>query len=207
MNCVLHPEIAAATSCEECLKPYCQQCLVKIGDHIYCHGCSMKKADQKSLPSAESVISPTAAFWLGLIPGVGAIYNGEYFKAFVNVVVFGFLISVSNSSKGGNEGFETLFGLMIAAFFFYMPLEAYHTARRRFLEATGVSINPVKGGTKHGFWTGIILTIMGILLFVNQVAPGFLGEAMKFWPLILVGLGGHKIWEYFHAKQSAEIGA
>ena len=163
----------------------------------------MKKADQKSQTRAASVISPGAAFWLGLIPGVGAIYNGEYFKAFVNVVIFGFLISIGN--KEGIEAVETLFHLMTVAFFFYMPLEAYHTARHRFLEATGVSVDPVRSETKQGFWAGVALTIMGIVLFVNQVAPGFLAEAMKFWPLILVGLGGYKIWEHFHGKQSAEI--
>ena len=32
-------------------------------------------------------VSPVAAFWLGLIPGVGAIYNGQYAKGFVHVAV------------------------------------------------------------------------------------------------------------------------
>ena len=184
MNCVLHPEITAVTSCEACLKPFCQQCLVKLGDHTYCHSCSRQISDQKSQSSVESIPSAGSAFWLGLIPGVGAIYNGEYFKAFVNVMIFGFLISLGN--KEGIEGFDTLFHLMTAAFFFYMPLEAYHTARRRLLEARGISVEPVRSETRQGLWAGIALTVIGVLLFVDRLAPGFLGVALKFWPLVLI---------------------
>ena len=204
MNCIVHPEIAAATSCEACLKPFCQQCLVKIGDHTYCHSCSRQISDQRSQTRADSIPSPGTAFWLGLIPGVGAIYNGDYFKAFVNVMIFGFLISLGN--KEGIEGFDTLIHLMTAAFFFYMPLEAYHTARRRWLEARGIAVKPAKSETRQGFWAGIALTVIGILLFGDRLAPGFLGVALKFWPLVLIGFGGYKIWEHFQRKESSEAG-
>ena len=120
---------------------------------------------------AEGSPSPSAAFWLGLIPGVGAIYNGEYFKAFVNVMIFGFLISLGKNE--GIEGFDTLLHLMTAAFFFYMPLEAYHTARRRLLEARGIPVEPVKSEASQGFWAGIALTVMGLLLFVDRLRSRF----------------------------------
>ncbi len=42
-------------------------------------------------------ISPGLAFLLGLIPGVGAIYNGQYAKGLVHVAVVGVLISILNA--------------------------------------------------------------------------------------------------------------
>jgi hypothetical protein len=204
MNCTTHPEMIAVTNCEACQKPFCQPCLVKMGDRTYCHSCSRQKADARSLTGAEGNPSPSAAFWLGLIPGVGAIYNGEYFKAFVNVMIFGFLISLGNNA--GIEGFDTLFHLMTAAFFFYMPLEAYHTAKRRVLEARGIPVEPVRSEASQGLWAGIALTVMGLLLFVDRLHPGFLGAALRFWPLGLVGFGSYKIWEHFQRRESSEAG-
>jgi hypothetical protein len=47
--------------------------------------------------------SPGLAFLLGFIPGVGAIYNGQYVKGLIHVVVFGLLISiVSSDDMSGN---------------------------------------------------------------------------------------------------------
>ena len=204
MNCATHPELIAVTNCEACLNPFCQQCLMKIGEHTYCHSCSRQKADEGSPMKAEENFSPSAAFWLGLIPGVGAIYNGEYFKAFVNVMIFGFLISLGKNE--GIEGFNTLLHLMTAAFFFYMPLEAYHTARRRLLEARGIPVEPVRNEASQGFWAGIALTVMGLLLFVDRFDSGFLGAALKFWPLVLIAFGSYKIWEHFQRHETSEEG-
>jgi hypothetical protein len=204
MNCATHPEMTAVTNCQACLKPFCQQCLVKIGNDTYCHSCSRQKADDRSQTGAENNPSPSAAFWLGLIPGVGAIYNGEYFKAFVNVMIFGFLISLGKNE--GIEGFDTLFHLMTAAFFFYMPLEAYHTAKRKLLAARGIPVEPMRSETTQGFWAGIALTVIGLLLFVDRLHPGFLGDALKFWPLVLIGFGSYKIWKHLNRHESSEAG-
>src|SRR5213076_335462 len=42
--------------------------------------------------------NPGAAFALGLIPGVGAIYNGEFVKAAVHVLIFGMLVSLADAT-------------------------------------------------------------------------------------------------------------
>ena len=43
-------------------------------------------------------VSPGLAFLLGLIPGVGAIYNGQYAKGLVHVLILGMLISIMSST-------------------------------------------------------------------------------------------------------------
>jgi TM2 domain-containing membrane protein YozV len=52
------------------------------------------------------------AFILGFIPGLGAIYNGEYNKAMIHIVVFGALIlGITGAFGEGMDGFW-VFGLV-----------------------------------------------------------------------------------------------
>src|SRR5690349_11549709 len=61
---------------------------------------------------AYSDVSPGLAFFLGIIPGVGAIYNGEYAKGLVHAITWGVLVSITSS--GASRGLEPLFGILIA---------------------------------------------------------------------------------------------
>jgi hypothetical protein len=234
MNCINHPEVAAKLACSKCLRPFCSQCLVRVGDEEICLDCFAQKPTQSALPGASNasptsstqsaplsssqptvppvsnasstatIGSPGIAFGLGFIPGVGAIYNGEYLKAFVHVLIFGFLISISNSRNIGS--FEPLFGLMTTAFYFYMPIEAYHTAKRRLLEASGYQVEtPVRDSRKEALWTGTLLTIMGCLLFLNELVHGFLEQILKFWPVVLIGFGIYRIREYLGKSKTLEV--
>src|SRR5580704_4825454 len=44
-------------------------------------------------------VSPGLAFLLGFIPGVGAIYNGQYVKGLIHVVIMGILIAIVGSDE------------------------------------------------------------------------------------------------------------
>jgi hypothetical protein len=68
--------------------------------------------------------NPTIAGLLGFIPGVGAMYNGQFVKAFAHVVIFVMLIIAANN-------IHWAFGWMIAFFIFYMAFEAYKTAEAK----------------------------------------------------------------------------
>src|SRR6185437_4581210 len=61
---------------------------------------------------------------LGFIPGVGAMYNGEFAKGFIHVLIFATLIWSIDHVNG-------IFGIVLAAFYIYMPIEAYKTARAK----------------------------------------------------------------------------
>ena len=65
---------------------------------------------------------------LGLIPGVGAMYNGQFVKGLVHVLIFAVLVSMTSAVHGDLDIF---FGLLIPAWIFYQAFEAYHTARAR----------------------------------------------------------------------------
>jgi hypothetical protein len=60
---------------------------------------------------------------LGFIPGVGAFYNGQFAKGFIHVVIFAILIKLADAAD--------IFGIMIAAWYFYMIFDAYKTAKAR----------------------------------------------------------------------------
>ena len=50
---------------------------------------------------ADPSVSPGLAFALGLIiPGVGAIYNGQYAKGLVHVLILSLLFMAAQSSSG-----------------------------------------------------------------------------------------------------------
>jgi len=67
-------------------------------------------------------------FLLGFIPGVGALYNGEYQKAAVHVGIF-ILLSILMDYLP--RSLRDTFGWVRVAFFFYMAFEAYHTAQKK----------------------------------------------------------------------------
>jgi hypothetical protein len=58
---------------------------------------------------------------LGLIPGVGAMYNGQFFKGLIHVVIFAVLVSISE--------YHGIFGIFIGAWILYQSFEAFHTAK------------------------------------------------------------------------------
>jgi eukaryotic-like serine/threonine-protein kinase len=67
-------------------------------------------------------------FLLGLIPGVGALYNGDYKKALVHVGIFVFLSIVHDALRGS---FRESISWVRIVFFLYMAFDAYHTAQKK----------------------------------------------------------------------------
>ena len=140
-------------------------------------------------------VSPGVAFLLGAIPGVGAIYNGQYGKGLMHVVIVGLLISVTSNSATSN-GLEPLFGLMIAAFWFYMCFEAYHTARLRQMGQPVdefSSLIPIKGSSSFPF-APILLIALGTLFLLSNLELLELRKALRFWPAILIVLGIYMLY-------------
>ncbi len=132
--------------------------------------------------------SPGLAFLLGFIPGVGAIYNGQYVKGLVHVVILGVLISfVSSEDLSGN--LQPLFGMMIAVWVFYMAFEAYHTAKRRQLGQPVdefSSIVPRRGGPARLPLAPIFLIAVGLLFLLHNLNIIRIGELLRYWPVAFI---------------------
>jgi len=67
--------------------------------------------------------NPGLAALLGFIPGVGAMYNGQYAKGIVHLIIFAVLASLSEE--------HGIFGIFVAGWVIYQVFEAYQTARAR----------------------------------------------------------------------------
>ena len=72
--------------------------------------------------------TPKKIFLLGFIPGVGALYNGEYKKAAIHVGIFILLSALSDVIP---RVMRDTFGWVRIAFFFYMAFDTYHTAQKK----------------------------------------------------------------------------
>lgn len=145
--------------------------------------------------STNNSISPGLAFILGLLPGVGAIYNAQYAKGLVHVLVFGMLISLANADDVGD--LQVLFGLLIPTWVIYQAFEAYHTARRRQMgevvdEFSGiVSAQPGRTGFPIG---PIVLIGLGVMFLLHNFELLRISQLLKFWPLGLIGAGVYMLY-------------
>jgi TM2 domain-containing membrane protein YozV len=126
--------------CQDCGKPLTREALRTVGTGVFCEPCLTTRVGSTAPPSGYTTVppysaippqpgttndpSPVLAAILGLIPGVGAMYNGQFAKGIVHLAIFAVLVSLSDNVNG-------IFGLFVAGWVFYMAFEAYHTAIAR----------------------------------------------------------------------------
>jgi hypothetical protein len=201
MNCTYHADLPNVAFCIRCGHALCNECVRNVRGSVYCEQCIADAVEGKTAAPSPSPrknetvtgVHPGAAFVLGFIPGVGAIYNGEFVKAAIHVLIFGTLISLNNTTNVGHP----LLGLMIAAFVFYMPFEAYYTAKKRMLQADGVDLEtPIDrlhqqfGDVKdRDLWGGVLLIVIGGLFLLGNFDVFEMASVARFWPAVLVVLG------------------
>ncbi len=124
MNCVNHPEAAVTAYCQNCGKGMCSACVRAVGQSVYCEPClAARYPAGPGVPPVSMGPSPGLATLLGFIPGVGAMYNGQYIKALVHVIVFVVLVGLS--------GHFWFFGLLIGFWVLYQVFDAHQTAKAR----------------------------------------------------------------------------
>jgi hypothetical protein len=133
MNCANHADVQATAYCRTCGKALCANCTRDVRGVIYCEDCIAARVSGAS-PAAQAIpvavpdrprqASPGLAALLGFIPGVGAVYNGQYGKGLIHLVAFVALIAIS----------ERVGPVVIPLYFFlicYMVIDAYKTAHAR----------------------------------------------------------------------------
>lgn len=202
MNCAIHPETPAVAYCRACGKALCNTCQQEWQGVIYCSACL---GLQQAAPVAPRAVpraplppdapSPGLAFVLGLIPGVGAIYNGQYAKGILHIVVFGLLISVGSSGAAGE--LQPLIVMFTFGWFFYMAFEAYHTARRRLM---GELVDEFSGLLRPGGRPGAVpmgplsLIALGVIFLLHTLGYWTLERILRFWPVLMIVLGVYLLY-------------
>src|SRR5947208_6425129 len=215
MNCAIHTQTPAAAFCRTCGKALCENCKRDVMGAIYCEPCiavRLQGTGVTPVAVVQGTPSPGVAAWLGMIPGVGAMYNGQFIKAFIHVVIFALLIAVhSYVHSGGAHAFASL---LLTFFWFYMIFEAYKTAKARQmglpapdplgldrmfgiheeqppLASTAIHGEPVQAAATpaplaHAPTGAVVLVALGLFFLLENFGLLRVG---KMWPLFLIGFG------------------
>ena len=206
MNCAVHPDREASGYCRNCGKAMCGECSHKVRDVLYCEDCL---AQHVGLPpaapaapvadaapsSAMAAVSPGAAkhsggpvvaFLLGFIPGLGAVYNGEYNKAILHIIIFGGIIVGLASDLGDNM--QVFFVFLVCVFPFYMAIDAMRVAKAK---QTGEPLrDPLENWSSSRPLGPVILIGLGALFLLNNFGFfDFFRVRQLFLPLLLIAVG------------------
>lgn len=207
MNCAVHPEAEATGFCRNCGKPMCPVCVRPVRDVLYCEDCLARVMGVSPLApvvaapavdaSGAPVVPPTApaprpggnpglAFLLGLVPGLGAIYNGEYNKALIHIVIFAAIILGLSTDLG--NGLTAIFVLAVIIFPLYMAIDSMRVAKAR---ATGEVVqDPLELWSKQKPVGALILIAAGVLFLLNNFGFfDYFRVRQIFLPLLLIGVG------------------
>jgi len=228
MNCATHNDLAAVAFCRTCGKPLCQNCTRDVRGVIYCESCLAARIETPApapgtvgyvptptggytpvsaplppLPGTPSSgPNPAVAGILGAIPfGIGAVYNGQYAKGLAHLFIFAMLIYGVNHAGS----LDWLFGILIPFFILYQIIDAVKTAKAMQLGQPG----PDPLGLAQAFGGGqrvdaskipigaVVLIGVGMLFLLHTMGVWEFGFD-RFWPLIIVALGGwmfYRNWE------------
>lgn len=219
MNCAVHTGVPATAYCRTCGKALCAECQRDVAGAIYCEPCIAARMGAAgtvpgAVPGAVPVShgpNPVGAGLLGMIPGVGAMYNGQFVKALVFVIIFAVLVAAGNHTGPASD----FFGVLSFFFWCYMVFDSYITAKARQegkpspdplgierlfgiqeqpLPATGPAAPgqpaaSTPSAPSHEKPVGaLLLIILGVLFLTMNLGHFYLH---RWWPLILIGLG---IW-------------
>lgn len=200
MKCAVHPEVDATGYCRNCGKPLCAVCVRPVHDVFYCEDCLATVLGHAApAPAAPTAVvtstsaaptragNPGAAFVLGfLFPGLGAVYNGQYSKGLIHIVVFAaFIFGLSSDMDGG---MKAVFGILLGGFIFYMAFDAMHTAQSK--QRGEIPMDPLESWGKDRPIGPIILIVLGAIFLLNNFNWFPFYRLVRFWPLILIIAGG-----------------
>ncbi|HEV2688790.1 MAG TPA: DUF5668 domain-containing protein [Bryobacteraceae bacterium] len=240
MNCTVHTDVPAVAYCRTCGKALCATCKHDVRGVIYCEDCIASRLHD-TMPAAtppgpqpmpivaglESGPNPAIAAFLGFIPGVGAMYNGQFIKGLIHVGIFSSL--VWGADHAGN-GADVFFGMGIMFWVFYMVFDAYRTAHAfRMGEAppdpfgferlwgaprppsamappSPAGMAPPEGAPPEGMMGepphappmgAIVLIVIGVLFLLNTLDILRWHWIGRFWPVLLIVIG---VWSWMKRR-------
>jgi hypothetical protein len=219
MNCATHQQTPAAAYCRTCGKALCETCKREVQGLIYCENCIAARVHGASAVVNPQAPHPGVALVLGMIPGVGAMYCGEFTRAIIHVAVFaGLIVAVSTV--------HWIFGPMIGFWWLYMIWDSYHIAKAKqegrpipdilgFRTASGAGLAPSDLGSSSALPPvspsspplvdpnrsqnmpigPIVLIALGVLFLLHTFEVPVFNEVWRLWPLAVIGVGGWMIWQ------------
>jgi len=224
MQCPTCVETTVTAFCRECGKGVCGTCVQMIDGVPHCSDCApaaeaaeeaaaqqeaeFQAAAASDAPMAappppplpgrtynEDAPHPGLAAVLGIVPGLGAVYNGHYVKGLLHALIFGLLLAIASSTPVGPA-----FAPLIALFFLYMPIEAYRTAQAM---RRGETVDEMSGlvgalfqSTSRSPIGGILVIALGVLMLLFTLEVFSIRDVAPYWPVLLIIFG---VWRLYAA--------
>jgi TM2 domain-containing membrane protein YozV len=206
MKCSYHQTSIASARCSSCRRSICPACDHRIKGSPYCQDCIVAGIemlrrhesggiDPRSSSRTEEK-SPLIALLLGLVPGLGAAYNGQNVKALVHFVVTVGLWTLADIFHSTLEAALAMTGV---AFYLYTLYDAFASAQR---QRAGVNLQVederIKLFLRHRTNVcGGLLVCIGALAILNAVFPHHL---YRLWPLLLILAGLYLLRGYYRGQ-------
>ena len=211
MHCAFHPMNAATANCAGCNRPLCPNCDHRIKGYPHCEDCIVRGVDiMRRSASAAGVPAPmvmpgakrTSRSWkatiCALVPGLGAVYNRQNFKAFFHFVGVVGLAQIAAAAD------IELFGVGSAVFYLYTLIDANRTAR-----AIAAGMDPREDEIRlrwmfskyRGSW-GVALLGAAALVAISSLIALPLGlRPAHLWAIVLFATGLYLIGSYFRSSK------
>jgi hypothetical protein len=152
----------------------------------------------KVAPGPSSGPNPVVAGILaGFFPvGVGAVYTGQYAKGLAHLAIMALLIAAI--STGGHGGaMDAVLGLAIGFFYFYQIIDSVRAAKaiqmsQPIPDPFGLTASfggPTRVDTNKIPIGAVVLILVGVIFLLHTLGLAEFGLD-RFWPLILIALGG-----------------
>jgi len=208
MKCAVHSDVDATGYCRNCGKPLCPECVRPVRDVLYCEDCLAAGMGHPAPPPVQTAAtglpslpptaplpppaapgvgpSPTLAFFLGFLPGLGAFYNEQFGKGMILLAIFLvlFIAGVNGAMSGGAEA---ALWICLSALWIYMPIDALRTAQAK--RAGQPLSDPLDNFSKNRPIGPILLIAAGLLLLLNNFDWFPWYRVSQFWPVILIAVG------------------
>ena len=139
--------------CQDCGKPLTGETVRNVGNSLFCEPCLTTRVGSQPTSYGSAPLpgepSPALAALLGFIPGVGAMYNGQYAKGIVHFVVFVILVSLANDVNN-------IFGLFVMGWVMQFVGHAFEGRKPAFFDdVRSLLTGPVFGAAEMAVGLGL----------------------------------------------------
>ncbi len=137
-----------------------------------------------------------AGLFSALFPGTGTLYNGDYLRGMIYIVIFAGLITMQTRS-----GVQPFAGLILAGFYFFQIFDSVHSAKMINARAEGEALTaqelslPTAHRPQGSVFWGIFLIALGVVFLLANFDIILYEHIFDYWPLIIIIIGVKLIFD------------
>jgi hypothetical protein len=150
-----------------------------------------------SAPYVRLPKSPGLAAFLSLFPGLGQVYNGRIARAFV------FFFAWVGAIYLTSTGHEFPFAFVIPFVYLFNIIDAWKGANAVNARFVGGKTEPDDTEAIESPVWGVSLALFGVLILLNNLGWLDLERLTRWWPLLLIAVGGYFVYASVQQKKKA----